>query len=220
MKFSQKFKKFFVLGVLFILPIVAYLFLASGVNNFVKLPVLSQGVSDIQQFNDEEGNTYSLNNKITVLLFLGKNPLERKANIYNLAHKIYKKNYLFNDFQFVLLSENGTQKENKEIIKELKKIEDTKGWRFLYGSTQEIENVFYSLQTNLELDKNYSTPYAFIIDKDKNLRGRNQDEDEEVLYGYDASDYSLINNKMSDDVKVLLAEYRLALKKYKSNREI
>ncbi len=220
MKFSQKFKKFFVLGVLFILPIIAYLFLASGVNNFVKLPVLSQGVSDIQQFNDEEGNTYSLNNKITVLLFLGKNPLERKANIYNLAHKIYKKNYLFNDFQFVLLSENGTQKENKEIIKELKKIEDTKGWRFLYGSTQEIENVFYSLQTNLELDKNYSTPYAFIIDKDKNLRGRNQDEDEEVLYGYDASDYSLINNKMSDDVKVLLAEYRLALKKYKSNREI
>ena len=32
--------------------------------------------------------------------------------------------------------------------------------------------------------------------------------------------YSEINNKMDDDVRILLAEYRLALKKYNSKREI
>ncbi len=220
MKFSNTFKKIFILGILFVLPIVIYLFLASGVNNFAKLPILTQGVSDIQNFKDEAGKKYSLQNKITVLMFLGNKPLNQRASIYNLAHKIYKKNYLFNDFQFVLLSADGTQDNTKQIITELKQIENTKGWKFLYGSTQEMEHVFNSLQTNLSLDYDYSTPYVFIIDKDKNLRGRDQDEDAKVLYGYDGSDYSLINNKMSDDVKVLLAEYRLALKKYKSNREI
>ncbi len=40
------------------------------------------------------------------------------------------------------------------------------------------------------------------------------------MYGYDASNYAEINNKMGDDVKVILAEYRLALKKYKAERDI
>ena len=53
-----------------------------------------------------------------------------------------------------------------------------------------------------------------------NLRGRDDDEDVQLLYGFNAADYAEINNKMSDDIKVVLAEYRLALKKYKSNREI
>ena len=61
---------------------------------------------------------------------------------------------------------------------------------------------------------------VFIIDKDGNLRGRDDDEDVQLLYGFNAADYAEINNKMSDDIKVVLAEYRLALKKYKSNREI
>ncbi len=41
-----------------------------------------------------------------------------------------------------------------------------------------------------------------------------------MLYGFDSSNYSEINNKMDDDVRILLAEYRLALKKYNSKREI
>ena len=76
------------------------------------------------------------------------------------------------------------------------------------------------MQTNYSLDANLSTPYVFIIDKDRNLRGRDDDEDEGILYGFDARNYSEINNKMGDDIKVILAEYRLALKKYNSKREI
>ena len=54
----------------------------------------------------------------------------------------------------------------------------------------------------------------------RDLRGRNDDEDVGMLYGYDARDFAEINNKMDDDVKVILAEYRLELKKYKADREI
>ena len=70
------------------------------------------------------------------------------------------------------------------------------------------------------LNENFATDYVFIIDKQRNLRGRTDDEDVGMLYGYDASNYAEINNKMSDDIKVVLAEYRLALKKYKADREI
>ncbi len=62
-----------------------------------------------------------------------------------------------------------------------------------------------------------SSPYVFIIDKDRNLRGRDH-EDEGVLYGFDARVYAEINNKMSDDIRVILAEYRLALKKYNKEK--
>jgi hypothetical protein len=61
---------------------------------------------------------------------------------------------------------------------------------------------------------------VFLIDKERNLRGRDDDEDVGILHGFDSSNYSEINNKMDDDVRILLAEYRLALKKYNSKREI
>lgn len=53
----------------------------------------------------------------------------------------------------------------------------------------------------------------FIVDKKLNLRGRDDDEDHGKLYGYDSRDVAELSNKMNDDVKVILAEYRLALKK-------
>ena len=53
----------------------------------------------------------------------------------------------------------------------------------------------------------------FIIDRYLNLRGRDDDEDIGKLYGFNAESVAEINNKMVDDVKIILAEYRLALKK-------
>ena len=59
----------------------------------------------------------------------------------------------------------------------------------------------------------------FIIDKDKNVRGREDDEDEGVKYGYNTTSVAELNNKMEDDVKIILAEYRLALKKNNADRK-
>ena len=40
-----------------------------------------------------------------------------------------------------------------------------------------------------------------------------------MVYGYDAGSVADLSNVMEDDVKVILAEYRLALKKYKADRK-
>lgn len=219
MKTSDKIKKFIVLGVLFILPITAYLFFASGVNNFVKLPVLTTNVSELNEFKTEEGKTKFLQNKITVLCFFGNNIDDKHANAFNLAHEIYKKNYQFKDFQFVILMPEGTQEKVSFLKSRLAEIENPENWNFVYGSSEAINKVFNSLQTNYTLEDDLSSPYVFIIDKERNLRGRNDDDDTGTLYGFDARVYAEINNKMSDDIRVILAEYRLALKKYNSKKE-
>ena len=67
------------------------------------------------------------------------------------------------------------------------------------------------MKTDFNLDLNLGTPYVFIIDRDGKLRGR--DDNEDTKYGYDSRSVADINNNMVDDVKVILAEYRMALKK-------
>ena len=61
-------RKYFVLTLLFVLPLVVYLFFASGINHFAKLPVLTTDVKDISGLSNE-----SLKDKITILGFFGKN---------------------------------------------------------------------------------------------------------------------------------------------------
>lgn len=217
---STSVKKYLILSVLFLLPISIYLFFAMGVNNFVKLPVVSENIAELSGFVDLEGKELLLQDKITVLLFFGNNTENKKANAFNLAHKIYKKNYQFEEFQFVTLITEDQISAAKELKRELSEIEDPKNWKFAVGTSEEIEAIFYSLKTKGALNENFSTNKVFVIDKERNLRGRTDDDDYGTLYGYDASNYAEINNKMSDDLKVVLAEYRLALKKYKTEREI
>lgn len=208
-------KKTFVLVVLFILPLVAYLFFASGINNFGKLPVLTAQVADISEINPE----LTFANKITILGFLGNQPELKKGNVFNLNQKIYKPFYEFNDFQVIMLAEYGTEDKAQKIQEELAGFTDTRKYHFVYASETQIRSLFASLKTSLSLDNDLGSSYVFIIDKDKNLRGRNQDEDEGMKYGFDATSVADLNNKMEDDVKIILAEYRLALKKNTAKRE-
>ena len=203
---------------MFLLPLTAYMFFASGVNNFVKLPVITQSVLEIDQFASQEHKEVVLKDRITVLGFFGKDVRASHANAFNLAHKIYKKNYQFKDFQFVILMPKGTEEEVNYLKTRLSEIEDPENWNFVFGSPEEIEKVFNSLQSPFLLDPNSASPHVFIIDKDRNLRGRDDDTDMGKLYGFDARDYSIINNKMSDDIRILLAEYRLSLKKYNKEK--
>ena len=217
---QQNIKKYLVLGVLFILPITAYIFFSLSTNHFKPLPILSEGVQELSGFTSLEGKPVQLENHITVLGFFGKDLEAHRAYAYNLAHKIYSKNHGFKEFQFVILLPEGTQEQAKNIEEKLKEIAPTDAWLFAFGSEERIAEVFSSLKSNFTLDKNLSTPFVFIIDRERNLRGRDDDKDEGMMYGFDSSQIAEINNKMSDDVKVLLAEYRRALKKYGSNREI
>lgn len=207
-------KKTFVLIVLFILPLVAYLFFASGVNNFGRLPTLTEDVEDMVAINPE----VSLQDKITILGFLGKDADLRKGNAFNLNQKIYKRFYEFHDFQMVMVMPFGTENVVESIRRELNELTDASNWKFVFTKDDEIERIFSSLQTDLKLDEGMGTPYVFIIDKDRNLRGRTDDEDEGTKFGFNTNSVAELNNKMEDDVKIILAEYRLALKKNNAQR--
>ncbi len=210
-------KKFLVLGVLFILPITAYLFFASAKNNFAKLPVLTENVKDISKFRTTADSTVSFQGKISVVAFFGSDLENIKGNTFNLDQKILTKYYGFDDFQFVLILPEEAQNQTEEYVQEFSRISHSEKWKIIYASSEEVEQVFQSFNTPHTLDENSFSPYVYIIDKKGNLRGRDDDEDLGKLYGYDSSNVAELSNKMNDDVKVILAEYRLALKKY--NRE-
>ena len=201
-------KKYIVLTILFVLPLAVYLFFASGINHFAKLPVLTKDVYDISKIS----NTTFVN-KITILGFFGKNIKDKHGDALNLNQKIYKRFYKFNDFQFVMIQPDGTKELTNQLKNELKKGTNTDlvNWNFVTISDQNILDVFQSLKTDFNLDLNLGTPYVFIIDRDGKLRGR--DDNGDTKYGYDSRSVADINNNMLDDVKVILAEYRMALKK-------
>ena len=207
-------KKTLVLVVLFILPIVAYLFFASGVNNFGKLPVLTDGVPEIPS----ETAKVSLDDKITILGFMGKDIPNKKGNAFNLNEKIYKRFFEFNDLQFVMMVPKGTETHVAELKEELGYLGDIGKWNFIYGDAEDIQSFFSGLGTDLSLDENLASPYVFIIDKSRNLRGRAKDEDVGTKYGFNTASVADLNNKMVDDVKIILAEYRMALKKNNAER--
>ena len=218
MKKEEVYKKI-VLGILFVFPLLVYLFFASGKNNFAKLPILSEKIMELPE--KSIGNSTKLNGHISILGYWGGSLQNKKAEALNLNEKIYKRFYQFDDFQFVFLVDSDKKKEVEELKTSLRQGvgTDLSRWNFVYAEKKEIKSHFLSLNISIDLDEYGSTPYVFIIDKNRNLRGRNDDEDIVTLYGYDARSVAQINKKMIDDVKVILAEYRLALKIYNNKRE-
>lgn len=209
-------KKALVLFVLFALPIVAYLFFASGVNSFAKLPVITPGIKELSDWESLSGEKVKLAEKITILGFPGSDILYNKGNAFNLNQKIYNKNKDFNDFQIVMVAPEGTQGQAKELLAELGRITDIKGWHFVFAQPEQIKQYYNSLKLVGVLDEKTGTPNVFIIDKDRNLRGRkgaNKKGEAEYKEGYNTISVADLHNEMSDDVKIILAEYRLALKK-------
>ena len=199
-------KKYIVLTILFILPLVAYLFFASGVNNFAKLPVIKQNVDNISNYSK-----IGFDDKISVLIFLGNNINDRQGDALNLNQKIYKRFYQFNDFQFVVICPLGSEQLAENLKNKLASGTNTDmiNWNFIFLNPELIVKLFKSLKTDNNLDYNYGSPYVYIIDKKLSQRGRNDNNG--IKFGYDSRSVADINNFMLDDIKVILAEYRLAL---------
>jgi len=213
-------KKYIVLGMLFIFPLVVYLFFASGINNFARLPILTENVPEISHWATLNGSTNQFDGMISIVGFWGSDLELRKGDAFNLNQKIYKRFYQFDDFQFVMAVEVGLEDNVKQILAELQtgSATDLSKWKFIFGTKEQIEDLFKGFQTDITLNENASTTTVFIIDRARKLRGRDDDEEVGTLYGYNTSSVAEINKKMTDDVKVILAEYRLALKKNNSNR--
>ena len=213
-----------VLGILFIFPIVVYLFFATGINNFAKLPILQKNIKEISEWESLDGENVELENYISIIGFWGNDLDIRKLDAFNLNQKIYKRFYKFKDLQFVMVVFNDNREKLLEIIDELKKgsSEDMSKWKFILGDEIKIQELFSCFGSDIKLNAKLSSAYVFIVDKDRNLRGRDDDNGQGTLYGYNSSSVAELTKKMTDDIKIILAEYRLALKKnnkYKLDRE-
>jgi hypothetical protein len=217
-------KKNIVLFILFILPIVAYLFFASGINSFAKLPTIAKNIPELNNWKTLDDKPVALTNKITILGFIGQDVLKHKGNFFNLYEKIFDRNKNFKDFQMVMILPDGTQDQVKELQNDLLKLGTQAGWNFVFGTPEQIKSYYYKLQLVGKLDASLGTPNVFIIDKKRNLRGRKGHDEKgkpEYKEGYNTIFVSELYNEMTDDVKIILAEYRLALKKnHNATREI
>ena len=80
------FKKKIVLGILFVFPLLVYLFFASGKNNFAKLPVLTAGLTEISELDSL--TSIKFKGKITILGYWGGSLEEKQAEALNLNEKI------------------------------------------------------------------------------------------------------------------------------------
>ncbi len=211
-------KKYIVLTLLFVMPIATYLFFATGVNQFQRLPVITENVNELPDGNSTLNNKPKLENKITVLGFAGRDLFTNRGDAFNLAKKIYDRYREFDDFQLIMIVPQGTEAEAQRVIDELAPISDMSNWNYLFLPENEIQDLYNSLGLVGKLNDDLYTPNVYIIDKNKNLRGRkgtNKAGVAEYKEGYNTISAAELNNDMMDDVKVILAEYRLALKEYK-----
>jgi hypothetical protein len=211
-------KKNAVLFVLFVLPIVAYLFFASGVNSFTKLPVVTENVPDFGTWKTLDGDSISLTGKITVLGFGGNEILKNRGNVFNLNQKIYQRYHEFKDLQFVYICPIGTEADVRRIATQLGGFTDMGQWHFAFATPEEIGEFYKQLNLVGQLDAGHGTPNVYLLDKERNLRGRKGGD--EYVEGYDTFHPSVLSNVMLDDFKILLYEYRAALKKNLPKREI
>lgn len=211
-------KKVLILFVLFALPVIVYILFASAAHNFAHLKVLTKEVPELENFQALRGDSLYFKNYNTVLCFFGKDIDQMKGNAFNLHERIYKKNAKYKDFQIIVIAKRGTQQKAQQLLDQLHNFngENISKWKFAFGNLKDIQQLFDGLKTDVSLDQNKSTPYVFLVDREQQLRGSREEEDadRETLYGYDTRSIAALNNTLVDDVKVLLAEYRLKLKKY------
>jgi len=220
-------RKWFILGVLFLLPVIFLLFLYPSTHNYNPLDILKTNVNDLDDFNFFDSEEKLFNGNITVLSFLGKDPMNNITSVLNLKELIYDKFLGFKKFQIVTISALESESNLKQVKKELHKSDELKYWYFAQGTDEQIKELYGSLRTQIELDSTLATNHVFLIDKLNNQRGRidNRSGDEIEkgialygLYSYNAIKVSEIKNKMSDDIRILFTEYRQKRKgKFDSN---
>ncbi|MDP5098137.1 MAG: hypothetical protein NWP90_10730 [Flavobacterium sp.] len=209
---------------LFILPIAIYLVFSTASHNSLFLPTISKGNKDIPaDWTTLDGESLSMKGKITVLGFVGTNVIENRGNFFNLNQKIYNKYKGFKDFQMIMVVPQGNEKKCQQIIDELAPITgEMNGWKFSFSSPEKIQEFYDSYKLMGNLDENKGTSAVIIVDKELNHRGRkgkNKKGEEEYKESYNTISAADLHNEMTDDVKIILREYRLALKKNKNERK-
>lgn len=209
---------------LFVFPILTYLIFATAKHNALFLPTISKSNKEIPQtWKSLHNEKVQLQDKITILGFVGDSINLNKGNLFNLNQKIYNKYFGFKDFQLVMVAPIGTENDCQALLDKFKSLsENLSGWHFVFASKDEIQSYYNSFNLIGKLDATSGTPSVIILDKEINHRGRtgkNKKGIDEYKESYNTISAADLHNEMSDDVKIILREYRLALKKNNQRKD-
>ncbi len=206
-------KKWAILIAILLLPSFVYLGLTTGKHHFDRLPIVDSLFLESDHNNALVFKNIKqiLANRISIIHFLGKFNNESRNVSLNGLKKLYEKYHRYPDFQMVSFIVGN----KKEIIEELSSVSTSFSedkWHFV--SMIENEILLLNEQLNLfnTLNKNYYSPYFFIIDKDIHVRAGYPESHPNEPFKYNGNDVSMLK-KMVDDIQVLLAEYSMELKK-------
>ena len=211
------YRKWLILGILFLLPVIFLLFLYPSTHNYNTLDIVNENIVEIDSLNFLDNNQTTLENNITILNFLGDNPIDNITSALNLKELVYDKFKGFKKFQIVSISSGDSSNFLYEVKKELIKSDELNYWYFATVDNVSLQKIYFSLRSESELDSSNYTSQVFIIDKQKNQRGRIDDRDEDQviknldligLYSYNSIKVSEIKSKMNDDIRILFTEYR------------
>jgi len=208
-------KKRVVLFLLFIFPLICFLILSTGKNNFTKLPVAKANVTDISTIDA----TKTFKGNISVVCFLGEAMDANQGGFFNLNEKIYKKFIEYNNFQIIAIYPEGKEQDAKQIEKKISSFTDMVKWNFIPGSKEDIIALHNSFNSNNKLVDFY-TSKTFLVDKNGDLRGRADDKENKLreTAGYNMNSVADLNKIMKDDILVLYYEYYASFKDKNENK--
>ena len=211
------YRKWIILGILFLLPVIFLLFLYPSTHNYNALDIVNEDIVEIDFLNFIDNRKTNFEGNITILNFLGDKPMENITGALNLKELVYDKFKGFKKFQIISISSLNSEKSLESVKKELLKSDELKYWFFATTSDEEINKIYSSLRNQNELDSSNYTSEVYIIDKQMNQRGRIDDRDNNQienkidpfgLYSYNSIIVSEIKKKMNDDIRILFTEYR------------
>ena len=212
-----KIKKPIVLSVLFFLPVTFLLFLYPSKHNYETLDIVKHDIPELKGFTTIDNDAVVFEEKISIVAFLGSNPMDDATLALNLKELIYDKFLGFKNFQVLALVPNSAKDQTQELSKELNAYIPMEYWKFAFGSSDNIIKLYSSLKISKPLKSNLSSSSIFIIDKERSQRGRLDDRTKKEietnfpaysLNSYNVLEVSELKNKMSDDIRILFTEYR------------
>ena len=211
------YRKWIILGILFLLPVIFLLFLYPSTHNYNTLDIVNEDIKETDFLNFIDNRKTNFEGNITILNFLGDMPVENITGTLNLKELVYDKFKGFKKFQIISVASLNSEKSLENVKKELLKSDELKYWFFATTTDEEINKIYSSLRSQKELDSSNYTSQVFIIDKQRNQRGRIDDRDDDQieknvdlfgLYSYNSIIVSEIKKKMNDDIRILFTEYR------------
>mgnify|MGYP002631678456 FL=1 len=224
-------KKYLLLFALLFLPTIFYLIYVygKGEQNFAHLPFITY--TDVNgevqnrkapefSFADQDGNTITnkdLEGKIYLVdFFFTSCPSICPIMTANLM-KIQDRFAHYDNFM-ILSHTVDPARDTPEKLKEYadNRNIDSKNWHFLTGEKDSLYAVAYeylssAMEDSLAPGGFLHTEYFVLVDKEGILRSR-EDDNGNIIGVYDGTDGHQMRD-LIDDIKVLIAEYELALKK-------